>query len=131
SQRKGKLLLIDFWSTYCRPCRDSVPHLKRLQAEYGKDGLEVIGIGYAGSGSWSEQVTLIREIARAHKLNYRTLLGDGWAWSSVAKQLNIEGFPTFLLVDENGWIVWRHPGALDEQTLDDLEFRIRGRLGRR
>src|SRR5262249_34602241 len=34
SQRKGKLLLIDFWSTYCRPCRDSVPHLKRLQAEY-------------------------------------------------------------------------------------------------
>jgi thiol-disulfide isomerase/thioredoxin len=129
SQRKGKLLLLDFWGTQCPPCRTSAPHLRLLQEKYGKDGLEIIGIGYSQAESWPAQVKLIDGVAR--EMGLRTLLGDGDSWSSVRKQLRVDAFPTFILIDENGWMVWRHPGVLDEETLNDLEFRIKSRLGKR
>jgi thiol-disulfide isomerase/thioredoxin len=45
---KGKVVILDFWATYCPPCIKAIPHLKELQAKYGKDGFQIIGLHVGG-----------------------------------------------------------------------------------
>lgn len=45
---QGKVVILDFWATYCPPCLEEIPHLKQLQAKYGKDNLEIVGLHVGG-----------------------------------------------------------------------------------
>src|SRR5262249_26974000 len=54
-QRRGKLMLIDFWNTSCLPCLQTLPYLRQLQDRYGSLGLEVVGVAYEDRGTPSEQ----------------------------------------------------------------------------
>jgi thiol-disulfide isomerase/thioredoxin len=122
-QRRGKLMLIDFWSTSCVPCLQTLPYLRQLQDRYGSLGLEVAGIAYEDRGTLPEQARRVRGAAQQYKVNYTLLLGGG-ADCPIKAQFGVRAYPTLLLVDQNGWILWRHEGRLEQHHFIEMERRI-------
>lgn len=127
ANKRGKVILLDFWATYCLPCQKTMPQIRSLQNRYGSQGLEVIGVAYETGGSTQEQAHRVNTVAQRLQVNYRQLLGTG-PQCPVKTQLNIQYVPTLILVDEAGWILWRHEGQPDRNTLDELERRIQRAL---
>jgi thiol-disulfide isomerase/thioredoxin len=127
-QRRGKLVLLDFWSTTCVPCLHTVPHLRILQEKYGWAGLEVISIACEKGMTHEEKAHKVAGMCSRLQTNYRLLL-DGGDACPVRRDFSVQYFPTLVLVDENGWVVWRHEGQLARSELEDVELRIRRRLG--
>jgi thiol-disulfide isomerase/thioredoxin len=127
SQRRGKLVLLDFWATYCVPCRETIPKIRTLQARFGSQGLEVVGIAYETGGTPQEQAHRVNALSQRLQANYRQLLGTG-SQCPVKTQLNIQFVPTLVLLDENGWILWRHEGQPDRASWEELDRLIQRRL---
>jgi thiol-disulfide isomerase/thioredoxin len=127
--RRGKLVLIDFWSTTCVPCIHTVPHLRILQEKYGWAGLEVVAIANEKGNSHEERAHKVASLCSRLQTNYRLLL-DGGNACPVRRDFGVQRLPTLVLVDENGWILWRHEGQLSSPNeVQDLELRIKRRLG--
>lgn len=124
---RGRVVLIDFWGTWCIPCLHSIPHLNILQDRYGSYGLEVIGIAYEG-GTPLEQARKVNDVRQRLRINYQLLLGSDRANCPVKTQFAVNQFPTLVLLDERGKIIWRGEG-LDQQRVRELEIIIRQRLG--
>ncbi len=127
ANRKGKLVLLDFWGTWCAPCKQTMPTLKGLQNKYGGQGLEVVGIAYEREGSAQEQAHKVNEVCQKLLINYRQLLGSGDS-CVVKTQLGVRAYPTLILLDEQGNILWRHVGALDSNSREELERLIQTRV---
>ncbi|HEY5837883.1 MAG TPA: TlpA disulfide reductase family protein [Pyrinomonadaceae bacterium] len=68
---KGKVVLLNFWATWCPPCRAEIPDLVRWQREYGSKGLQIIGVTYPPTNRRK-----VRSFVRAFKVAYPVLLGD-------------------------------------------------------
>jgi thiol-disulfide isomerase/thioredoxin len=129
---RGRLVLLDFWATYCPPCRAAIPHLKILQDNYGRYGLEIVGIAYE-SGSFQEQARAVQGVRDRMRINYRLLLGGDTEASAcpVRTQFAVDGLPTLVLLDANNRIIWREKGLLDEIKLHDLKLLIESQLRER
>jgi thiol-disulfide isomerase/thioredoxin len=128
TQRHGKLALLDFWGSWCVPCKRTIPHLVNLQSQYGTAGLEVIGVAYERDGSFEEKAKRVGNACQANRINYRVLLG-GEGDCPVRASFRINAIPTLILVNENGWILRRYEGEPDRAALEDLEFAIKQQLG--
>jgi thiol-disulfide isomerase/thioredoxin len=128
-QRRGKLVLIDFWGTWCIHCLHTIPNLNILQERYGPYGLEVIGIAYE-TGAPAEQVRKVNDVRQRTRMNYRVLLGSDRDTCPVRKQFGVRAWPTMVLIDDTGRIVWRGEGG-DPQHLRELEVVIQQRLAAR
>jgi thiol-disulfide isomerase/thioredoxin len=126
-QRRGKVILLDFWATNCVYCIPLIPHLNILQQKYGGDGLEVVGIACEQYGSPQDQAQRVASFARLKNINYQLLLSSG-KQCPVAGQFAVNYLPTLVLIDESGRIVRRHSGELDSRALDDLDWTIRSLL---
>jgi thiol-disulfide isomerase/thioredoxin len=124
--RKPKLMLLDFWSTTCVPCREAAYTLSALQNKYGPVGLEVIGIAYE-EGTPADQAKRVTLAAQNLHTNYQLLLGGGKT-CPVRRAFQVQRYPTLVLIDENGMKVWSCEGSLDRQHIEDLEFQIKRRL---
>jgi thiol-disulfide isomerase/thioredoxin len=120
---QGKLVLLDFWGTWCLPCLRATPHLRILQENYGPAGLEVIGIDYERDGTLQEQLRKVQSVRDRLGLNYRLLVGN-MQNCPVKSQFGVRVFPTLVLLDENNRIIWREEG-LDDVKLQDLTTLIR------
>ncbi|MGE8292373.1 MAG: TlpA family protein disulfide reductase, partial [Sphingobacterium sp.] len=107
---KGKFYLIDFWGSWCGPCMADVPDLKKLRDSY-PDQLRVLGIASDKNESW-------RKAIEQHELNWVQILNDKGSNNFVLR-LNITGFPTKILVDPNGKIVYRSTGG-GETSFDKM-----------
>ncbi len=103
---KGKVVLIDVWGTWCPPCRMQIPHLIRLQKEYGKKGLQVVGLAYE-RGSPEQQLEGVKRFAKEAAINYPCALIDR---SFLSKVPGFRGFPTLILVDRKGKVRFKHLG---------------------
>ncbi len=126
--RHGRLVLLDFWYSTCGPCLSAMGHLRELQQKYGSYGLQVVGVAYE-KGSAEEQVRKVRAVRARYGINYTTLLGGGGTEACPVKtQFRIAAFPTLVLIDETGLVVWRSEG-LDEQKLYQLQLEVHRRLG--
>jgi thiol-disulfide isomerase/thioredoxin len=121
----GKLVLLDFWGTWCIPCRQAIPHLNILQATYGRSGLEVVGIAYE-EGALQEQIRKVSSVRDRMGINYRLLLGSGSS-CPVRTQFAINAFPTLILLDRDNRIIWRAEG-LDAYKLQELDTIIQQQL---
>lgn len=91
----GKVLLIDFWASWCEPCKREMPAYEKLQERYGARGFVVLGIGLS-----SESTAAMEEFAKRLGVRYRLLVGS----AEVEKQFGILGIPTTILVDRNAII---------------------------
>ena len=124
NELKGKVVLLNFWGTWCGPCRREIPAFINLTEKYKKDGLEIVGITLA-SGSPSN----IRSFADKWGINY-TLLTDiegnetqtVTALYSQATGQRITGIPTTFIIDREGFIRQRYVGPRSEKIFyKDLE----------
>ena len=105
---RGRFVLLDFWATWCGPCRCDLPAVEKLHQDFHRKGLVVLGIN---SG---EDAETVNQFLRTSKLTYPILLT---ADSSVALSYNVNAFPTVVLIDAEGKIVFYHVGAGGDKAL--------------
>ena len=124
SDYAGKVVMLNFWGTWCPPCRKEIPDLVNLQAKYNKDGLEIVGITL-NSGSAKE----IQKFADSKDMNY-TILTDlsnnetqevtGLYGQAIGQP--ISSIPTTLIIDREGFIVKGYLGPRSEEIFyNDLK----------
>ena len=105
---KGKFVLLDFWATWCAPCRRDLSAVEKLHQEFHRKGLVVLGVN---GGEDSETVN---EFLLSSKLSYPILLTpDG----GVMQSYRVSAFPTVVLIDADGKIVFYHVGAGGDKAL--------------
>ena len=102
-QFKGKVVVVDFWATWCPPCRAEIPGYTELQKKYGNDGLMIVGISLDQAGP-----DVVKSFADKFGINYQLVMGDD---AVVAAFGGFQGIPTTFLIDRNGQIRDRKEGA--------------------
>lgn len=128
SEWEGKHRILNFWATWCAPCRREIPLLKAFQDEHGENGLQVIGIAV----DFPEPVA---EYARAAEFNYPILVGEQDAMA-VAEASGVEfiGLPFTMFVARDGELIGTHMGEIHKEQLDRVAGVLaeldRGEIGR-
>jgi thiol-disulfide isomerase/thioredoxin len=132
------LLLVDFWATYCIPCRKAMPHMQQLHAAHGpaegqaEGGLRVIGIALDEAGS-----KVVRPFYEKLKITYPILAdppsvpaaeGAAGTAKDMKKRYGVQGIPVVYLIDSSGTIVHAHVGSTDEQ-MAELDRAVAALLG--
>jgi len=114
----GKVLIVDFWGTWCPPCRMEIPHFIELKEKF-KDDLEIVGISYE-NGDEAEKVKLVSDFVAENGVNYPCVMGD----EATQQAVQITGFPTTLFIDRDGKvrlkIVGYHPYLKLESYVAEL-----------
>ncbi len=108
---RGKVVILDFWATWCPPCRMEIPHFVALQDEYGSRGLQVIGVALDRGG-----VSAVKSFAAANGINYKVLIGDQNVTSAYG---GIRGIPTTFIIDRKGIITQKATGYRDKAFFED------------
>ena len=108
SEWKGKLIAINFWATWCAPCREEIPAFVELQEKYATQGLQFIGIAL-------QQADEVRDFIEEYNVNYPSLVG-GDEVIKVASQLgnNIGAMPYTVIINSKGKIAYTHRGPLSK-----------------
>ncbi len=101
SELKGSVVLLDFWATWCGPCRKAIPFLSRLYSEYSDRGLVILSINLGESSD------VVLEFANRHKMAWTVLLDPEGA---VADFYNVRAIPTFVVIDKDGMVRYRESG---------------------
>lgn len=111
----NELVVVNFWATWCQPCRIEMPQLERLYAEYGEQGLEVLAIS-------AEDRATVETFLAAHPYSFPILLDpDG----VVTRRYGVEAIPTTVMVDTDGHVIRTRTGVSPV-----LEAEIRALVGR-
>lgn len=109
SDFQGKIILVDFWATWCPPCKKMIPGLIELQKEYSEQGFEVVAISLDEGGA-----PAIKAFNKKYGVNYTSLLAN----ADVLKAFGgIQNIPTSFLIDQNGQIVSKHVGFVGQERL--------------
>ncbi len=110
----GKVLVVNFWATWCPPCLEEIPLFVRLQQQMGEQGVQFVGIAI------DERDKVIR-FARRNGVNYPIMIGQLDA-IELSKAAGNEkgGLPYTLVLDRSGRVASRHYGAVSEQTLKPI-----------
>jgi peroxiredoxin len=127
SKLEGKVVLINFWATWCGPCRMEIPEFNEMHKSYHEKGLEILGI------SVSDNKKQLKNFAKSFAVDYPLLYGGTREMNKVMKDYGgVSAVPSSFLVGKNGAIVWSYPGAIlknyDPQTFATLVYEIEKEL---
>ena len=114
---RGKVVLLDFWATYCPPCIKAIPHLNELQTKYGADNLQIIGLNVGGE----EDQPKVPAFAEKYQINYTLAIPeDALSRFIFGKETTI---PQTAIFDRNGKFVEKFVG-FDDTIQKDLDAAI-------
>jgi len=108
SQFAGEVRLVDFWATWCAPCREEIPMLNELQASYGDRGFRILAIA-------EEDAAVLSEFAEKHAMEYTNLVDTAGVTAAYA----VLGLPTAYLLDRDGKIVDSYFGPKPAKRLEE------------
>lgn len=109
-------VLLDFWSTWCKPCIKAFPKLNALHKKYGEKGLTVVGINEDGARSQSK----VKPFVRSLRIKFPILIDNN---NEVMRRLQVQSLPTTILIAPNGMVVARQVGYSPD-GIKKLEERI-------
>lgn len=118
-QYKGKLVYLDFWASWCGPCRHSFPWMNDMQAKYGPQGLQVVGINL------DAKTDDARSFLAATPARFVIAFDPAGA---APRQYGIKGMPSSVLIGPDGKVLFEHSGFREADRVE-LESRIRAALG--
>lgn len=108
---RGKVVLVDFWATWCVPCLSEIPMFNQLRRDYQSRGVEIIAISLDEEGA-----AKVKPFVKAHPMNYTQVVGDHE--TAGAFKIDDSTLPVTLLVDKQGRIRFRHVGITKKEVLE-------------
>jgi peroxiredoxin len=109
SSYRGRVVLLDFWATWCAPCMEEIPHFVEMQKTLGPQGLQVIGI------SMDDGLKPVQQFYQQHGLNYPVAVGDSKLADSYG---GILGLPVTFVINRDGQIQKKFVGATDPGQIE-------------
>lgn len=109
SSYRGKVVLLDFWATWCVPCRAEIPHFVELQQKYGDSGLQIIGV------SMDDSPEPVRDFYQQFHMNYPVVMGTAKTGELYG---GILGLPIAFVIGKDGLIYSKKIGAADMAVLE-------------
>jgi len=118
SDYQGKVIILDFWDTWCPPCRMEIPNFVKMQKEWGGKGLQIIGMALGRRG-----LKAVQSFAKDYKINYPIVIVDN---TTLGEYGPIAGIPTTFVVGQNGkiykkYIGYREKGIFEEDIKNLLQ----------
>ena len=107
SDFKGKVVLADFWGSFCIPCVEALPYLQSLHQKYAAKGFVMVGI------SVDEQKSAAEKPARKAKVSYPMLMATPKVWSAY----KVNRLPSLVLIGRDGRIIKRYGGEADKKAM--------------
>jgi len=101
---RGKVVVLDFWATWCPPCRAEIPGYVELQKKYGADGLVVVGVSLDQGGPG-----VVKQFIASQKVDYQIVMGDDRIADAFG---GVEMIPTTFIIDRSGIIRFRKVGLM-------------------
>lgn len=105
-QFKGKVVVVDFWATWCGPCRSEIPGYVALQKKYAGDGLVIVGMSIDQQGPG-----VVKKFIEQHKVGYQIVMADDAVQEAFGGEEGISVIPTTFIVDRDGKIRDRKEGS--------------------
>jgi thiol-disulfide isomerase/thioredoxin len=105
SSFKGKVVVLDFWATWCGPCRSEIPGYVKLQEKYKDKGLVIIGVSLDQEGP-----DVVKKFIGDLHMNYQVVMGDDAVVEAFG---GVDGIPTTFIIDRTGTIRDRKVGAME------------------
>jgi cytochrome c biogenesis protein CcmG/thiol:disulfide interchange protein DsbE len=121
SDYRGRVVYLDFWASWCAPCQESFPWMRKMQSRYRKKGLRVITINL------DKDKKQAREFLRRHRINFPVAYDPK---GRIATRYGVRAMPSSYLIDRRGRIVMVHLGFRESDTAK-LEARIKRQLKKR
>ena len=109
SSLKGKVILLNFWATWCPPCRGEIPDFIELAGDYKNSGFEIVGVSLDSSPK------KLSKFVKSSGINYPVMLGNK---KITAKYGGVRGIPTTFIIDRNGNIANKHVGRVEKTRLE-------------
>lgn len=110
SDYRGKVVILDFWATWCPPCRMEIPHFIDLQNQYRSKGVEIVGIAMDRDG-----IKAVLPFVQKQNVNYVSLIGTGKVTSDYG---GVRSIPTTFVIDQEGRIVTQHVGFTERKVFE-------------
>jgi len=108
---QGRVLILNFWATWCPPCLEEMKELNQIYEKYGDTGLEVVGIALD-----KDSLDLVSPFVKENEIKYTILKGDQ---ETLSRLKNFKGVPTTLVFDQKGEIRKKFDGSLEFEELEE------------
>jgi thiol-disulfide isomerase/thioredoxin len=106
---KGKVVVIDFWATWCGPCKKEIPGYVRLQKKYAGDGLVIVGVSLDNGSA------VVKKFVKQYGVDYPVVMGD----DAVQKAFGgVDAYPMTFIIDREGMIRERQRGAVGTEEFE-------------
>lgn len=111
-QWRAKILIVNFWATWCEPCREEVPDLIKIQAKYASKSVQVVGIAL-------DSANKVREFANEFRIGYPLLIGNMQVMDIARRMGNVQGgLPYTVVMDAAGKVVTTRLGRISDAQLE-------------